>query len=569
MLVKSKDHMEFTEYALEAHQKINLSGIPNVQGCRIPVLSTWNIELLRSLLHDYKDKWIVDYLQFGFPVNFKGRRHEGGGSRGHKNHKGARENMTDVDRYVVTEIEHKSALGPFTSNPFSLQPRFSPINTRDKKDSTEKRVIVDLSFPEGESVNDEIEMENYFGHDMSFKLPNVDSLVQHIVELGRGALLFKRDIRRCYRQIPVDYGDAHLLGYIHRNHMYFDVSLPMGLSSSAFICQSVTRSLRYVAIGMGIRTEVYLDDFLGVSKPEQALDQFDALGRLIGDSGAEESTHKAIAPTVKMPCIGLDFDTVEFSITVPEDKLEEIIALTSEWSKKSVMIRRELESLIGKLNFVAQCVRAGRLFITRLLDQLRTMNRSTTYAITEETRKDIQWWNKFIRKFNGKSFLPFEPVTRPDEIIACDACLVACGGWSEGEYFSEPFPQETMDLNLHISALELLTVKVAVEVWLHKIKGRRILIRSDNMAVVTALNLGRTRDTFMNSCLRDITFLCATQEFEVRCSYISTRDNTLPDLLSRAYNSQVARDEFTRRTEDQVTERIVVPLKSFQLSNVW
>ena len=45
--------------------------------------------------------------------------------------------------------------------------------------------------------------------------------------------MFKRDLKRAYRQIPVDPGDIHVLGYKWDNKLYFDTALPMGLKSAA------------------------------------------------------------------------------------------------------------------------------------------------------------------------------------------------------------------------------------------------------------------------------------------------------------------------------------------------
>jgi hypothetical protein len=46
-------------------------------------------------------------------------------------------------------------------NPFNCSLKISPLNTVTKKDSIERRVILDLSFPEGQSVNEFISKEFY------------------------------------------------------------------------------------------------------------------------------------------------------------------------------------------------------------------------------------------------------------------------------------------------------------------------------------------------------------------------------------------------------------------------
>ena len=63
----------------------------------------------------------------------------------------------------------------------------SPIGVIPKKHQPNKwRLIVDLSSPNGASVNDGIDKEIY-----SLSYTSVDAVVEKILELGRGALLAK------------------------------------------------------------------------------------------------------------------------------------------------------------------------------------------------------------------------------------------------------------------------------------------------------------------------------------------------------------------------------------------
>ena len=44
-----------------------------------------------------------------------------------------------------------------------------------------------------------------------------------------------------------------------------------------------------------------------------------------------------------------------------------------EWDNKQLASKREVQSLVGKLNFVGFCVKPGRIFISRLLNWLRSI----------------------------------------------------------------------------------------------------------------------------------------------------------------------------------------------------
>ena len=93
--------------------------------------------------------------------------------------------------------------------------------------------------------------------------------------------------------------------------------------------------------------------------------------------------------------------------------------------------RREAESLIGKLQFVAKCVKAGRVFLSRLINWIRGMDRRYEYSIPTEARKDIAWWGRFIEEFNGVSLIWLHKSLGPDTILASDACLEGFGAFME------------------------------------------------------------------------------------------------------------------------------------------
>ena len=113
-----------------------------------------------------------------------------------------------------------------------------------KKETSERRIILDLSFPKGMAIIDSVSKDFYLGERVSLTYPGVDDLVNLIKIKGKGCLLFKKDLRRYYRQIGIDFGDASLVGFSFNGKIYFDKVLSMGLKS--FIAQRVTNAFKYV-----------------------------------------------------------------------------------------------------------------------------------------------------------------------------------------------------------------------------------------------------------------------------------------------------------------------------------
>ena len=76
------------------------------------------------------------------------------------------------------------------------------------------------------------------------------------------------------------------------------------------------------------------------------------------------------------------------TISIPSKKLAEISGIIHNLLKKKTITRKKLESLIGKLSYIADCVRSSRLFIARLLALLRTVSRKNHHVnLNSEAKK--------------------------------------------------------------------------------------------------------------------------------------------------------------------------------------
>ena len=149
--------------------------------------------------------------------------------------------------------------------------------------------------------------------------------------------------------------------------------------------------------------------------------------------------------------------------------------------------------------------------------------------------KDIMWWREFLPHYNGVSMMPLERWSQPDSVFASDACLVGCGAWEPelGQFFHAVFPDHIITQARHINGLELITIVVACKVWGRHWAGKRIIVQCDNEVSVVVVNSGRTRDNFLQGCLRELEFLAAKGQFEIRAIHIAGVCNRIPDALSR------------------------------------
>ncbi|XP_067655879.1 uncharacterized protein [Haliotis asinina] len=348
-------------------------------------------------------------------------------------------------------------------------PCTSPLNTVPKSDKVRRRVVVDLSSDGGSGVNKWIPKDSYLGQNGKLQYPSVDDLVEIVKVKGKGCLLFKRDLKRAYRQIPVDPGDINLFGYKWQHHLFVDRVLAMGLRSAAYICQRVINAVAYIAKSENVDVVNYLDDFGGCDKPQVADTAFRKLGDVIQKCGLEEAWDKACAPTTNMIFLGSQFNTGDHTLTIDAERLREIHDLTASWLEQTHTTLREAQSLLGKLNFVASCVRPGRIFLGRLIGWIKTLPESGSHDIIRSAKLDIQWWNIFLSLYNGTSMMALEEWSHPDAVLATDACLHGCGTWFDGQYFHRAFPKCVQERQYSISVLELLTITKKAEKALQEV----------------------------------------------------------------------------------------------------
>ena len=132
---------------------------------------------------------------------------------------------------------------------------------------------------------------------------------------------------------------------------------------------------------------------------------FDRLTILLHELGLTVSVKKNVLPSQQVVCLGVLIDTNLFTMSVPSDKLQEIINLLDTWGHKQKCFKRELQSLLGSLLYISKCVRYARFFLNRLLDMLRQHKDSKIINLDVEARRDIAWFRKFVCQFNGRHFL--------------------------------------------------------------------------------------------------------------------------------------------------------------------
>ena len=116
-----------------------------------------------------------------------------------------------------------------------------------------------------------------------------------------------------------------------------------------------------------------------------------------------------------------------------------------------------------------------------------------------------------------------------------------------------------------IHLLEALAIVIALRLWGHLWRGRRIMVHCDNFSVVSSLNSGRVWDKLLAVCLREIWFLAAVHEFEIRACHLSS--STIVGPINRWHLNSSFQKEFFSTYGSLGLQPVSVSVDMFQLSD--
>ena len=112
---------------------------------------------------------------------------------------------------------------------------------------------------------------------------------------------------------------------------------------------------------------------------------------------------KTVQPSTVITIYGIEVDSHKLECRLPLEKNIKIkTALNTSYKINKIKLR-ELQSLIGLLNFTCLVVCPGRTFLRRLIDLTKGITNPSFYIrLNRETRADLAAWKIFIDFFNGK-----------------------------------------------------------------------------------------------------------------------------------------------------------------------
>lgn len=464
----------------------------------------------------------------------------------------------ELDRLSITKklaediCRQRVILHPPGQSPYIC----SPIGLVEKHDGTYRR-IHHLSFPRLHSVNDYINKE--YG---ALKYATFQAVLRRVLTAGRHCLIFKRDIKDAFRNIPVAIGDHWLLGFEWDGILYKETCLPFGLRTAPAIFNLFAEALHWILQYATNWSEIehYLDDFMLIVPLIQATPLFIATLRyqyiaVTDFLGVPRNDAKNQEGQV-VPILGYEVDTNLLEARIPKEKLIHINKLCAKALEKPSISLREVQKLAGLLNFCSQVVQLGRVYMREIWNFVGSFPLNCPHQMKRRwstaARKDIYWWHTLLPQYNGISFFGVE---RSEVYIFTDACKTGLGGLVFNGYegcWKLAAPHLRLDQvfmassdyieseeHFDINPLEVAAVLAAFRKWAHLWHYFRVIVVTDN----TTTHTGLTKDTVRgaaNAPLRKIMLIAAELDIEITSRWLAGSQNTLADALSRFDISTVA-----------------------------
>lgn len=483
----------------------------------------------------YPDKEKARVLTEGFSSGFQLPIFQGSGCQLVDNLKSFFTNSEIVKDKLIKEISANRIAGPFSTPPFR-DFRVSPLGLVPKKEPNSYRLIHHLSFPSGNSLNDEIDTSS-----AAVTYATFDDAIQIIRKFGRGALLAKADVQSAFRLLPIAPESHNSLGFCFEGFFFYDKCLPMGCSLSCYYFEIFASFLQWVMIFESGHSGIihYLDDFLFIGPPSSSICSLilELFFRMATYFGIPLARGKTVLPSPIIEFLGIEINTLLFQYKLPVEKISRLESQISFLIRRRKVLLKEFQSFLGLLAFATRIMPMGRIFSRRL--SMATSGFKSPFShirLTCEMKDDLMVWSKFLIDFNGRSLFQSDFVFAADFELFTDAAGShgfaaifrshwCCGAWP-------PFWISNRYIK-NVVLLEIFPVVVALEIWGQQFANKRIIIHTDNKGVMFALNCLSSKSLPVIRLLRYLVLLCLKFNIWIKAKHIPGESNVIADALSR------------------------------------
>ena len=457
-------------------------------------------------------------------------------------------------------LEKGFAAGPFSREEVPEGAKINGMMCRPKP-SGAVRVILNMSAPEGMSVNDGIDASEF-----PTEMSSTTKWLAVLNKAGKGCLMTKADWADAYKHIWVRAADRVLQWFSWLGMFFVELCLVFGTASSPGLYDRFAKVVLDLALAVSKfpREMVcqYLDDVCAAAPAgSAALGRFREAYQQVAEQlgvklASEDDPDKAFAPATVGTVLGVRYDTVAWTWSIPEDKLGRLNEQVLAALHAVALPRHEVWSLVGRIIHYCPLVASGRFNIHHLINiNGKTGGRNDLVPLEGGVKRQLRFWLIMLNATSGLASIPQVWERAPawarefftDAAGGSTSYLGAgCGGVSGDWWFYLPWGRKINTgvsyrgrrLAGKMSALELVGPLVCVCADPDLVRCRAVRIWVDNIGSVRIWRKG-----YSNSCSLSTTLMRALaavaaalgcRVFVEKVARCSSPPAVMADALSKA-----------------------------------
>ncbi|OWZ04420.1 hypothetical protein PHMEG_00023684 [Phytophthora megakarya] len=445
---------------------------------------------------------------------------------------------------------------------------FGVVAKGDKDLNISGRTIHDLSFPEGNSVNDATDTSvtpKPVYKASSSVAKQVLSTSLHSATSAPTTLMGV-DVALAFRNVGIHSKSVYLFGgrIPQANALVIDLFAAFGWTLSPAEYEIYGGAIAHIhgsTICTTARTPFYnyhwVDDHVTVvhalpgvcEEAERSLRR--AMIAEFGPLSINEETFTGWHERLKV--LGLIFDSSERTVSMPASKISKARKLVISTIAATSITRTELRSQLGSLRHVGTCIRPARAFQQRLRSSEIGSTRTHRVPITSEMIDDLYWWLYILDEgsLNGVPLHYFADSPIPDVEVYVDASNygLAAIDITRQKFITYVFSgdERTMIHNFQngerhgfdINYRELLSLAFAVYEWGSDWKRPRpflplhVRFYIDNTSAVSWQTKFPSRNPRAQTILRLLALWEVQHNLLFSSQHVAGHTNTLADMGSR------------------------------------
>ena len=351
----------------------------------------------------------------------------------------------------------------------------------------------------------------------------------------------KMDLADCFYHFLVHPDDMQYLGILLEGEVRLPTVALFGYTQYPFLINMVMAEVIRIARAVRLDPVHFTDDYFvtGPSKDACAT-QLHQLQHLLTSLGFTVNPAKTVGPHQRLVFLGIEIDTTTMRLSIPQHRLDSICDTVDQLLQAPTPWRRtDVESIIGKLAWASTVMIAGLAHLKRLWYSLPSGHRSSAPVnLTADARLELRWWLTTLQ--DAATTPPWCPIWegRPPITarVLSDASGAIGGGFGlvcNGHIVQGQFAPPPPGTQYSSAYLELAPVLWAVKILAPQLQGGTLVITTDNIGNVFALNKGACKSPQAFQLLHEIFSLAAQHHVCLIGDWIPRDYNTFTDGLSK------------------------------------